>query len=278
MGLGGDHAQWQPQTEYFIARGDCQVLVYDNRGVGFSDPVAGRWTTKNMAQDALSLLDNLNWKHNVHIIGISMGGMISQELALLDLPRFRSITLISTISGGVESLGLFASSLPNGIRKLAATFTANSPRARLKNGLKLLYPREFLNQTTVNEETGEEETYFSKLRKALIERGVRNKEAGMQPPAISSLIKQALAVATHRVSNENLKRMSRHFQDAALVITGDSDILVHPQNSNTLRLGLRAKLLILPLGGHGANEQFPEKVNGKIYENILLGNQHVARM
>uniref|UniRef100_A0A7S3LMD7 AB hydrolase-1 domain-containing protein n=1 Tax=Aplanochytrium stocchinoi TaxID=215587 RepID=A0A7S3LMD7_9STRA len=276
MGLGGDHEQWEPQSRFFIEHDDCQVLVYDNRGVGFSDPVTGRWTTKSMAKDALCLLNNLGWHNDVHIIGLSMGGMISQELALLDLKRFKSLTLISTISGGIESLGLFVWNIPTGIKTLASTFGTTNPRQQLKNGLKLLYPEEFLNQITVHEETGEEETYFRKLKRALIQRGVRTRDAGMPPTPISSVVKQAFAVMTHRISNENMRKMSRHFRDAALVITGDSDILVHPQNSATLRSGLRAKLLILPLGGHGANEQFPEKVNEKILENILIGSNQAS--
>lgn len=49
-----------------------------------------------MAQDALDLLDHFNWTENVHLVGISMGGMISLELADADPHRFQSLTLTST--------------------------------------------------------------------------------------------------------------------------------------------------------------------------------------
>lgn len=59
-----------------------------------------------MARDALALLDRLGWKENVHVVGLSMGGMISQEIVRQGRPgQFASLTLLSTIAGGPFSLG-----------------------------------------------------------------------------------------------------------------------------------------------------------------------------
>lgn len=49
-----------------------------------------------MAADALELLDHFQWKSNVHLVGISMGGMISLEMADAEPTRFQSLTLTST--------------------------------------------------------------------------------------------------------------------------------------------------------------------------------------
>lgn len=49
-----------------------------------------------MAQDALELLNYFNWKENIHLVGMSLGGMISLEMASIDTTRFRSLTLTST--------------------------------------------------------------------------------------------------------------------------------------------------------------------------------------
>lgn len=51
-----------------------------------------------MAIDALELLDHFGWKENVHLVGISMGGMISLEMADAEPTRFQSLTLTSTTS------------------------------------------------------------------------------------------------------------------------------------------------------------------------------------
>jgi pimeloyl-ACP methyl ester carboxylesterase len=76
------------------------VVSLDNRGAGFSQLHPGRgklrWTITDFAKDVLKVLDHLKWMTNVHIVGVSMGGMITQQLALLDPGRLASMTLIAT--------------------------------------------------------------------------------------------------------------------------------------------------------------------------------------
>ena len=55
-----------------------------------------------MAADALALVNKLGWE-KFHVIGISMGGMISQELSILATDRILSLTLAATHSGGSGS-------------------------------------------------------------------------------------------------------------------------------------------------------------------------------
>lgn len=54
------------------------------------------YSTSQMAQDALDLMDHFGWTEKVHLVGISMGGMISLEMAHADTKRFQSLTLTST--------------------------------------------------------------------------------------------------------------------------------------------------------------------------------------
>ena len=64
--------------------------MFDNRGMGESDKPLLRYTTSEMAKDVVELLDHVGWtqERNVHVVGISMGGMISQELVRLAIdPR-----------------------------------------------------------------------------------------------------------------------------------------------------------------------------------------------
>lgn len=74
-------------------------MFFDNRGVGLSDAPKGVYSTSQMAQDTLELLDALGWKSDVHVAGVSMGGMISLELVLADPKRFSSLVLTSTNAG-----------------------------------------------------------------------------------------------------------------------------------------------------------------------------------
>ena len=84
MGLGTFKSAWQRQTKDFghdkASRYTC--LIWDNRGMGGSDKPVMRYSTSEMARDALELIDFVGWtsRRDLHVIGVSMGGMIAQEL------------------------------------------------------------------------------------------------------------------------------------------------------------------------------------------------------
>lgn len=100
MGLGAVKTAWQRQTLRFgHEEGDKHsVLVFDNRGMGDSDTPLLRYTTSEMAKDVIELVDHLGWtgERELHIVGVSMGGMISQELGYLIPKRICSLNLLST--------------------------------------------------------------------------------------------------------------------------------------------------------------------------------------
>lgn len=96
-GLGAIAHQWDHQAKFFSSLPEFSVCIYDNRGSGFSDCPTGPYTTRMLADDAVALLEHLRWE-KVHIVGLSMGGMIAQELACKLQDRVMSLALISTYS------------------------------------------------------------------------------------------------------------------------------------------------------------------------------------
>src|SRR5207247_1005623 len=78
-GLSGDHLYWMGQLRAFGKRYRC--LALDNRDAGRSRGPARPYTTADMAADAAALLDRLQLPP-AHVVGLSLGGMIAQELAL----------------------------------------------------------------------------------------------------------------------------------------------------------------------------------------------------
>ncbi len=98
QGMSATHRAWgrdflAPLKESF----DC--IVFDNRGMGLSGEARMPFSTADMAGDVAALLDALEIER-LHVLGISMGGMIAQELALAHPNRIRSLSLGATYCGG----------------------------------------------------------------------------------------------------------------------------------------------------------------------------------
>jgi 3-oxoadipate enol-lactonase len=98
MGLSGSALTWgEPFLESL--RRDFETIVYDHRGVGASSRMEAPFTIADLAGDAAGLLDALEIG-SVDVLGVSMGGMVAQELALSHPERVRTLTLGCTYCGG----------------------------------------------------------------------------------------------------------------------------------------------------------------------------------
>ena len=95
LGLPGD-AWWRTIP---VLAGSFEVISFDNRGCGRSDPPAGPLSIADMAADAVAVLDAAGVAR-AHVYGMSMGGMIAQELALLHPDRVGALVLGATTAGG----------------------------------------------------------------------------------------------------------------------------------------------------------------------------------
>jgi pimeloyl-ACP methyl ester carboxylesterase len=119
MGLGGPMTWWSPEFCGALADQGFFVIRYDNRDTGRSSRAKGRvtrrllvqsfaaptkrrprppYTLDDMAADGFGLLDHLGIDA-AHVVGISMGGMIAQTMALLRPGRVRSLTSIMSTTG-----------------------------------------------------------------------------------------------------------------------------------------------------------------------------------
>lgn len=101
MGMSGTALSWgEPFLQ--ILRRDFDVIAYDHRGVGASSRLDGPLSIRDMARDAEGLLAALELD-SAHVLGISMGGMVAQELALAAPERIRTLALGCTYCGGPGS-------------------------------------------------------------------------------------------------------------------------------------------------------------------------------
>jgi pimeloyl-ACP methyl ester carboxylesterase len=98
MGLGGRAADWGTEFPSQLAQ-KYRVVRVDNRGVGASPSAPGGYALSDLARDAAAVLDEVS-ATKAHVIGISMGGMIAQLLALEHPTRVDRLVLMSTNHGG----------------------------------------------------------------------------------------------------------------------------------------------------------------------------------
>lgn len=100
QGMSATHLAWgRPFLAQLEQSFDC--IVFDNRGMGLSGPAELPFGITDLAGDTIGLLDALEIER-AHVVGISMGGMVAQELALAHPGRIRTLTLGATYCGGPE--------------------------------------------------------------------------------------------------------------------------------------------------------------------------------
>jgi pimeloyl-ACP methyl ester carboxylesterase len=121
QGMSATHLTWgRPFLDALEPHFDR--IVYDHRGMGRSGRAELPFTIADLAADALALLDALEVE-SAHVVGISMGGMTAQELALAQPDRVRTLTLGATYCGGPEG-NLMA---PEDVELLGAAMASGEP-------------------------------------------------------------------------------------------------------------------------------------------------------
>jgi pimeloyl-ACP methyl ester carboxylesterase len=122
QGLNAPAAAWAVQLAHFGRM--VRSIAPDSRGVGKSDAPAGPYTTAGLAEDAIAVLE-AHGVDRAHVVGLSLGGAVAQELALRAPGRVRSLAL----------LGSFAVQAPRSVALLRAwralyPIAAQSPALR----------------------------------------------------------------------------------------------------------------------------------------------------
>ena len=250
MGLGADAHAWEFQVPDFSAR--HRVVLVDNRGVGRSGKPAGQYTTSQMADDALAVLDALGIRR-AHVVGISMGGMIAQELALSHPERVGGLVLAATYARPGEEARQTAG---EGAQKIGGV---PSPLELLKSGaidlsqidvrqiFQFLMPM-VLSQAFLVEKREWLQAFFE-----------RSMGYGFSVPAF---LGQVAAVMSH----DTVARLPS-LRIPTLVITGLGDRLVPPRHSEELaRLIPGARLVTIEDATHGFNFEVPAHFNKAILD------------
>jgi pimeloyl-ACP methyl ester carboxylesterase len=245
MGLGADSGAWLLQIPEFAER--YRTIAFDNRGVGRSSKPAGPYTVREMADEAAGLLDTLGIAR-AHVVGVSLGGMIAQELALRHPERVRGLVLACTYpEPDDEILERRQASVAQFGGTIAANGTTQIDMAALDPMMffQHLLPAVF-NQSFINTDLPRLMQLFAGAL-----------QWGFSMEAIMAQVEAAMG---HRTT-DRLHGISA----PTLVITGDSDLLIPPGNSDVLASKIPgARLVKVPGGSHGFNFETPEVFNREV--------------
>jgi 3-oxoadipate enol-lactonase len=234
-GFGSNADHWYEQVPY-LSR-EYKVIIFDNRGVARSSHPGGALSIMMMAQDTIRLIDALGIT-SFYLLGLSMGGMIAQEVAINYPERVKGLVLACTHCGGTHQI----SASKEVINIFTEMATVGSDESKIKAAACLFDPETLAQRP----EVAQKYTAIS----------FKN------PASAEILSKQQEAVLGH----DSFDRLPQ-IKAATLVLTGDADLLVPPDNSKILAERIPgAKLIIVPGGGHQILVEQPEACNKAIMD------------
>ena len=135
MGLALRGEVWGEVRDVLAASG-YRTITMDNRGAGASEPSSLEFSTTLMAEDAVAVLREA-FVRRAHVVGVSLGGMIAQELVLHHPQRVGALVLQST-SAGRPRLDLIAPALPLRSAALLRARAARDDERRERTALRVL--------------------------------------------------------------------------------------------------------------------------------------------
>lgn len=220
MGMSGTRLSW---GEPFLGslRESFEVIAYDHRGVGESSRMEAPFTIADLARDATGLLDVLELD-SAHVLGISMGGMVAQELALTHPERIRTLVLGCTYCGGPGS----SLASPAVAQRLVESLRSGDRASALRTGWEICVSPRFRDDP---------ELYDAYLGRAQ-----------QRPVARAVILAQMQAIAVHDTS----ARLPG-LEPPTLIVHGSADDLIPVQNAHVIAGHMsHARLEILDGAGH----------------------------
>jgi 3-oxoadipate enol-lactonase len=229
MGMSGNSAHWDRPFAELLER-DFELLVFDNRGIGQSSPVVADFTIADMAADTAAIMDAAGLD-SAHVMGISMGGMVAQQLALDEPERVRGLVLGCTYPGGPGS----SLAGPDVMQRLAGPMMSGDREGAIRAGW----------EANVSPAFAAQDEHWNRFHDV----------ATRHPASVEVIMRQMGAVGGHDVSGR-LESLSA----PTLVIHGTDDEMLSVRNAEILAEKIPdARLEVLGGVGHLFFWEQPER-------------------
>ena len=236
MGLGAPGDKWKHNYELLSKWFWC--IVPDNRGAGLSDkPEAESYTTEQMADDIIGIMDTLDIK-KAHVMGVSMGGAIAQQVALKVPDRVLSLILTST----------FASVSPafkKALNLICELKEDTDPAVLKQLNLWMTYGQ-----------------YTQIHHPEKIEKSIEEDAAYPYPMPVYAYKAQCGACLSHNTAGR-----LHELKMPVLIAAGAKDLFMNIEKTMELVHGIpQAEFYLAPEGGHVHQWEYPEP-----YDSVVVG-------
>ncbi len=236
MGLTGNTNWWDPRWIQTLSE-KFKIIAFDNRGAGRTDISDREYSIKLFADDTAGLMDALGVPR-ADVLGISMGGMIAQELILNYTEKVKKVVLCSTHCGGAKSV--------QASEEVLGTLTADRSGVSVEEVARMTIPL-FFTEDFLRNTPGVEELVIEQISK--------------NPISNEAFMRQMSAI----MQFDTYDRLSQ-IKTPTLILHGKQDILIPPENGSILEKAIPgARLVSFENSAHGLLEE-TEEVLGTILE------------
>ena len=254
-GLGAQLTLWPDFLIKDLQENNFRPIAFDNRDVGLSTrfssqpsqtlnylkyflfiPINSEYTIEDMASDGIAVLDHLNID-SAHILGMSMGGMISQVLVAQNPERSKSFTMISSTASTPNPFNGPKFRVTQQLLKRSAA--KDDIESRINQSIRLF---ELIGTPGKNYDTPQ----FRRNMRAYIERGGDD----------SGFLRQMAAI----IGSQNRKELLKSIITPTLIIHGDIDPLIKVKNAYSAKKLIQSSELEIVGGmGHLLDKESYEK-------------------
>jgi pimeloyl-ACP methyl ester carboxylesterase len=231
-GLGGNLEGWDPRLVEGLSKG-FKLVMFDNRGAGRTDISNREYTIRLFADDTAGLMNTLGIS-KAHILGISMGGMIAQELVLNYPEKVAKLVLWSTCSGGSKDV--------QSSKEVSRMLTDDTSKMSQEEQKRMLLP------LVLTDDFIEKNPDFVKLAVQLALKHPISEEAYMRQ--------------LNAVRKFNAYDRLHQIKAPTLILHGRKDVLIPPENGSILAEAIpNAKLVYFEKSAHMLAEEMREVIN-----------------